>query len=427
MSTQAAGAARTEADAPLGTAFWKVWCASTAVNLGDGIRLVALPLLATRLTSDPALIALVTVVTFLPAVVFGSLAGVLVDRVDRRRAMLAANSGRALVLLVLVALIANDLVTMPWLLLFALLYGIGEVIADPAAHAYLPRIVAPQQLGRANSKIFTGQIVAEDFIGRALGGVLFAGAAFLPFAGNAAVLVLAALLIATVPSDRSTPPAETGGTPSQRVWTDLRKGLQFVFSSPLLRGMSLLLGAWAATAGAFWGVAVVYATSELGASASAFGIFLAVSAVGALVGASVATRLLGRWGAFPTVLVSLAASTVAITCLGIAPNLAVATVLLAINGVATTCWNVLSVTVRQRSVPNRLLGRVASTYRLLATVSMPLGAGLAGLLASAFGTRIVFLACGALLVTAGGLLLPGLRSPITAAWPRDTAPTPTGH
>jgi len=234
MTTQAPGTARDETDQPLGAAFWTVWSASTAVNLGDGVRLVALPLLATRLTSDPALIALVTVVTFLPAVVFGSLAGVLVDRVDRRQAMLAANSGRALILLTLVALIANDLMTMPWLLLFALLYGIGEVIADPAAHAYLPRIVAPQQLGRANSKIFTGQIVGEDFVGRALGGVLFAGAAFLPFAGNAAVLVLAALLIATVPPDPSTPPVgpETGGTPAQRVWTDLREGLRFVFSSP---------------------------------------------------------------------------------------------------------------------------------------------------------------------------------------------------
>jgi len=190
--------------------------------------------------------------------------------------------------------------------------------------------------------------------------------------------------------------------------------------------MSLLLGAWAATAGAFWGVAVVYATTELRASASAFGVFLAVSAVGSLIGASLATRLLGRWGAFPTVLVSLVSSTAALTCLSIAPNLAVATALLAINGVATTCWNVLSVTVRQRSVPNRLLGRVASTYRILATVSMPAGAGLAGLLASAFGTRIVFLACGALLVIAGGLLLPGLRSPITAAWPRDIASSPAG-
>jgi len=424
MSTQAPGTAQDQPDGPLGAPFWKVWCASTAENLGDGIRLVALPLLATRLTSDPALIALVTVVTYLPAVVFGSLAGVLVDRVDRRRAMLAANIGRALILLVLVALIANDLATMPWLLLFALLYGIGEVIADPAAHAYLPRIVAPQHLGNANSKIFTGQIVGEQFVGRALGGILFAGAAFLPFAGNAAVLVLAALLIATLPADPSAPVTSSGGNQAQRVWTDLREGLRFVFSSPLLRGMSLLLGAWAATAGAFWGVAVVYATSELQATASAFGIFLAVSAVGSLIGASLATRLLGLWGAFPTVLVSLAASTVAITCLSITPNLAVATVLLAINGVATTCWSVLSVTVRQRSVPNRLLGRVASTYRILATVSMPLGAGLAGLVASAFGTRIVFLASGALLVIAGALLLPGLRSPITAAWPRDASSTP---
>jgi hypothetical protein len=110
--------------------FWLLWSASTATNLGDGMRLVALPLLATSVTTDVRQIALVTVAAFAPLLLFCPFVGVLIDRTDRRTAIAVAHLTRAVVLLLgLAALIAIDRVTLGWVVLAAVLYGVGEAIA----------------------------------------------------------------------------------------------------------------------------------------------------------------------------------------------------------------------------------------------------------------------------------------------------------
>jgi MFS family permease len=135
--------------------FWLLWSAFTATNLGDGMRLVALPLLATGVTTYVRQIALVTVATFAP-LLFGPFAGVLIDRANRRNAIAVAHLARAALLLGLAALIATDQVTLGWVIAAAVLYGVGEAIADPASQAYLPQLVPAKQLATANSRLMAG-------------------------------------------------------------------------------------------------------------------------------------------------------------------------------------------------------------------------------------------------------------------------------
>jgi MFS family permease len=405
----------TETGAPA-RRFWLLWSASTATNLGDGMRLVALPLLATSVTTDVRQIAMVTVATFAPVLLFGPFAGVLIDRINRRNAIAVAHLARALLLLGLAALIASDQVTLGWVVAAAVLYGVGEAVADPASQAYLPQLIPAQQLATANSRLMAGQVIADQFLGRALGGLLFALSQFLPFTANAAVLLVAGTLLFTLPSARAaTPDRDPAIGRVRSVGRDLREGFDALASSPLLRGLSILVGLWALAGGTFWGIGVVYALDELDSGEAGFGIMVSLSAVGSLIGAAIARRVIGRIGIFPTAMAGITVSAVTAAAMSVANHLLVAGGLLALNGVALSCWIILTITIRQTVVPAHLLGRVSAADRMLYAVSFPSGAALAGLLASAIGTRLTFL-ISAVPILLAALMVPSLRRPLVDAW-----------
>ena len=396
--------------------FWRLWSASTATNLGDGMRLVALPLLASEVTTDVRQIALVTVATFAPLLVFGPFAGVLIDRTDRRTAIALAHLGRAVVLLGLAALIATGHATLAWVVVAAVLYGIGEAVADPASQAYLPQLVPPEQLAAANSRLMAGQVLADQFLGRALGGVLFASGRLLPFTANAAVLLVAAALLFTLPRARPAAPEKDPATcRAASVLHDLREGWHTLVSSPLLRGLTVIVAMWGVAAGAFWGVGVVYALDELDSGDAGFGVMVALSAVGSLLGAGITRPVVERIGIFPTMLATLMISVAAVAGMSVADHLLVAAGLLALNSVAVSCWIIVVVTIRQVVVPAHLLGRVSAADRMLYALSFPSAAALAGLLAAAVGTRLTLLVS-AVPILLAALLLPPLRRPLDEAW-----------
>jgi Na+/melibiose symporter-like transporter len=396
--------------------FWLLWSASTATNLGDGMRLVALPLLATNVTTDVRQIALVTVATFAPLLLFGPFAGVLIDRTDRRNAIAVAHFARAVLLLGLAGVIAVDRDTLGWVIVVAVLYGVGEAVADPAAQAYLPQLVPTEHLATANSRLMAGQVVADQFLGRALGGLLFALSQFLPFTANAVVLLVAGGLMFTLPGARAAAP-ERDPAPSRAssVLRDLREGWTALVSSPLLRGLTIVIGMWGIAAGTFWGIGVVYALDELNSGDAGFGIMVALSAVGSLIGAAVTRPVVERLGVFPTMLATIAMSIVAVAAMSVAHHVLVAAGLLALNSVAISCWIILVTTVRQTVVPAHLLGRVGAADRMLYALTFPSGAAVAGLLASSIGTRPTFLISAVPILLAASLL-PSLRRPLVEAW-----------
>lgn len=395
-------------------AYWQLWSGATATSLGDGIRMAAFPLLAASLTSSATQISLVTVATYLPALLVGPFAGVLVDRAGKRSLILAANLGRAAVLLGLTVLITLGAASIPLLGVFAFLYGAGEALEDPASHAILPRLVGTDRLGSANSRLQTGQVLAEMFIGRGLGGTLFALTAWTPILSNVLLLLLAAGFVSALPKEPA-PTLPPPGTTS--VWRDLRAGIATVIGSRLLSLMSILVACWSIASGAFWGIGAVYVLDTLHSGPRGYGLMLAFSGIGALAGAALAVRTVRRIGAGIGSVVALVLSAGSMLTLGLTHNLVVAALCIAVNGFGVTVWNVVSATVRQANVPLDLLGRTSSAYRILATVTMPAGAAAAGVLASTAGAPAALIAANALLAIAGCAVLPLLAPILSQSWP----------
>lgn len=328
-----------------GRPFWVLWSSLTATSLGDGIRLVALPLIATQITPNPTLIALVTVFTYLPALLFGQIAGVFVNRVRKRRLISLSQVGRAVVLTFVAVAVTLGILDITMLCAAAFLCGLGETVFDSASHAILPRLVPEHALGRANSHLQSRQIIGEMFVGRALGGILFSVAQPLPILANVLLLAAAALAMLKLGQREAVPdPLKPTGAGARigRFVEDLAEGIRVVTHSRLL------------------------------------GIMLALSAVGSLVGARFAVRVIRKLGARGTAVISVLVSGASIVALAWTPELGLASPLLAFNGAAVTVWNVMTITIRQATVEPRMLGRVSSTYLVLPRTALPVGASLAG-------------------------------------------------
>ena len=178
---------------------------------------------------------------------------------------------------------------------------------------------------------------------------------------------------------------------------------------------------WGLAAGTFWGIGVIYALDELHSGDAGFGIMVSLSAIGSLAGAGITRPLVERAGIFPTMLVTITLSAVAVAAMSIANHVLVAAGLLALNSVALACWIILVITIRQTVVPAHLLGRVSAADRMLYALSFPAAAALAGLLASAIGTRLTLL-ISAVPILLAALLLPSIREPLKEVWARARPP-----
>jgi len=407
----------------LGGRYWRLWSASTASALGDGLRRVALPLLAVHLTTDPRQVALVAAAGTVPWLVFGLPVGALVDRWDRRRTMAAVDLLRTLVVTVLAVAAAAGVLSVALLVAVTFVLGTGEPFAESAALALVPQLVAASQLERANGRLQAGEVTAGQFAGQGLGGVAFAVALALPFALDAATFLLSAVLVLTLrtPTRRPLPAASLRRLPAETA-----EGLRWLAGHRLLATLCVLLAVLAAVSGAFWAVAALYAASILGLGPAGFGVLLAVGAAGSLAGSLLAEPLAARLGTAGAIRLAVAVVTLATAGLAATRSPLVAGALLIVNGVAVLVWNVVTVSLRQAIIPDRLLGRVGSAYLFIGLGAQPAGALAAGLLAHAAGLPAVFAASAALLAVTALATAPRLRAAdFTAA--RDHAQQPAAQ
>src|SRR5580693_1822835 len=188
--------------------FARYWLSGFLADFGDGVRLAAFPLLAAQLTRAPAAVAAVTAVQGLPWLLFGAGAGVIVDRVDRRRLMVTVDIARTAIIAGLAAAVLIHEAGLVLIYVAAFLVGTGAALRGTAAVACVPRLVDPAGLDKANGRMIAGQIVGYELAGPAVGGWLFGMAAVLPFAVNAGTLGIAALLLLTVPGVFAPPPRQ---------------------------------------------------------------------------------------------------------------------------------------------------------------------------------------------------------------------------
>ncbi|MFI5952895.1 MFS transporter [Cryptosporangium sp. NPDC051539] len=368
-------------------AFAGYLAAWTSSALGDGLRATALPLLAASLAAGPRGVAVVAAAGGLPWLVFGLVAGVLLDRWPRLAAMVATQLTRAVTLGALAVLVALDLVGIPVLVVVAFVLGTCEVVFDIAAHSALPSIVPREQLQRANSRLLFGEISMAELAGPLIGGVLFAVAAVLVTAVTAAAFLLAfGLLGLTVRAPSARP-----GTASERasIRLDLLAGGRWFFRAPTVRAISLLSVALNLAGGGFLAVLVVLAKERLGAGAIGYGVLVAVGSVGGLVASAVADRLSGAGQRRAICLLAGPVIAVAFAAVGAFPNWPVTAAGLTIWGAAATLLNIVALSYRQAAVPDEMLGRVTAVHRFLVWGALPLGALGAGFLAEYAGVTAV--------------------------------------
>lgn len=400
---------RTEPQArpPLGSDYKRLWLATAVSNIGDGIRIAALPLLAASFTRDPLLIAGVLFATKLPWLAFSLHSGAIIDRVDRRRLMIVVALLRGAVMGALALSLLTETGGIGSVYAIALLLGIGEVFADNASFALLPTITPRARLDDANGRLEAAVIVTNEFLGPALGGLLFAAALGAPFAVDAATFLLAAGLIFSI-KNRPAPVAIEA--PKAKLRHDIAEGVRWLMAHRLLRNISLVAAGTNLVLHATFAIAVLYALEILGVNGVGFGLLLTVEAIGALVGSLLAGPIKNRLGAPGAVAVALTIAGAANLGLGLTSDWAIAGAMMAGVSFGGGLWNVVTSSLRQRLVPEHLLGRVQSTHRLLSWGAIPLGTLVGGLLAKGFGLRIPFLVASAVLAIGAMVVTPLLRN-----------------
>lgn len=391
--------------------------------MGDGVLVAALPLLASRATADRLSVGLVSTFVGLPWLLFALPVGSLLDRVDRRRAMVLADSARALLVSALaVAAAIGDLhIWMLWLLAFGL--GLGEVVVDSASQAMVPALVDPDGLDRANGLRQAAEMAGNTFLGIPFGGVLFAAAVWLPLGVDAASFAIAAALMASLPGRFRSRAAER---PSRGWVAEVASGFRFLRRNDLLRHLMVVLTllnlAFAAGESTF----VLYSRDLLGLGDRGFAFLLAMVGIGS-IGAGIAGGwLVARIGRRFAILVASFTPALTMAGVGTLPRVWWVVPMLAIQAAMITIWSIVAVTLRQRLVPGHLFGRVNAVYRWCSWGAAPLGALLGAAVADLLGLRAPWFLGSALVALAALLALVHLREGVirTALEAVPAAPTP---
>ncbi|MEV7541824.1 MFS transporter [Streptomyces sp. NPDC089915] len=391
--------------------FRKLWAATATSNLSDGVSLAAAPLLAATITRDPSLIAGITVAQRAPWLVLAFISGALADRLDRRKVAQSANWIRVAAFATLTAAVLGDGLSMPLLYVVFFAIGTAETLYDSVSAAWVPTLVGSEDLTRANSRLQTTYVVCNEFVGPPIGGFLFAAATFAPFALGTAGYLAAVGLLALIPSavQRKEVPA---GPPLtvKSVGEDIAVGARWYWSSPTLRALSLVAAVGNAASAASYGLMVLLAQDELGMSDQAYGVMLAAAAIGAVLGGMAAGRVGGWFAPGTLILVTSLLSAAATAGLGLAISPAATVGLMALDGFVVLVQSIHVVTLRQQIVPNDLMGRVTSVYRVVAVGSFAVGGIAGGAVADAFGVPASFYAGGAAMAVVAVLVLPVLSN-----------------
>lgn len=376
--------------------FRRLWIGESITFFGSAVRGVALPLTAVLLLeATPAQMGVLVMLQTLPTLFVSLLAGVWVDRVRRRPLMVGGNVVRAALLATVPLLAAAGTLRMAHLYAVSCALGAVAVFSTIAARAYLPWLLPPQELVRANSRLELSGSIAH-LAGPGLGGYLVRFlTAPVALALDAVALLAGAACLAGVRKKEPLP------EPRERhVVADIREGLRIVFTHGVLRPIVLCGAFHNFCSQMIVALQILYMNRVLELDAGLIGLVLAASGPGALVGAATAPRIARRIGLGPTLLWAQVLTGVARFGIPLAAGpkpLVLAVLVLSefLLGVARPLFNVNQISLRQRAVPGSLQGRVNASFSFLLWGLPPLGAAFGGWLGTILGMRTTLLAASA--------------------------------
>jgi MFS family permease len=340
---------------------------------------------ALTLTRDPAAFATVTVVGRLPWLLFALTAGALADRLDRRRTMTLVNAARSVVIGVLALVIALDVEALWMLYVIAFVLGVGETLFDTAAQSILPNVVDAQQLDRANGRLYAAETVTNQFLGPPLGAFVAGLVLAAAVAGSAGLYLAASLVLLGVSGSFTT--SRTG--PRTRIRDDVREGLRYLAGHRLLRVLAVCVGVSNLASSIAIAIAPLYMIEPgpVGLSEFGYGAVLTSLAAGSVLGTFAIDRIHRAIGTRRTLLLSVSSFSVFPLVPALTTSVALIVIAFVAFGTISIAWNVVTVSLRQRIVPDHMLGRLNASYRLVAWGTMPIGAAIGGLTADQLGLR----------------------------------------
>ena len=396
----------------LGASYWKLWSATGISNLGDGIVSIAYPWLASAVTRSPLLIALSAVVSRLPWLIFTLHAGVITDRFNRKRIIVAMDSARGLLTIAVGFFVYLERDSLPSLneltsltnletnytlysviLITAFLFGLAEVLRDNSAQTLMPAVVEDKDLEKANGRMWSAESLTNSFIGPPVGSFIIAIAIFLPFFVDAATFFFAAALIASMkPTVKSFAPEAKSGPINFKA--EIKEGFTWLWNHTLLRPMAIILGLLNGIASLTGAVFILFAQEVLNTTVFIFAILGTAAAVGGILGGLLGPKVSEKIGSGRSLALALFAMPLCTLLIGFTSQWYVVWVLVVIETFTAVLWNVVTVSLRQSLIPTNLLGRVNSVYRFFAWGTIPigtlLGGGLVAALEGPFGREIAF-------------------------------------
>ncbi len=392
--------------------FALLWAGLAVSFVGDGVYLVAIAWQTYDLSNSPSALAAVGVAWSLPQAVLLLASGVLSDRLDRRHLMIAGDVIRGVAIGTIGALSISGSLTMTSLVVLVVVFGAGQAIFSPAYSSIVPQVVPEDLLVQANSLGQFVRPVAWTLIGPLVGGALVAslGAGW-AFVTDAATFAFSAVMIGLMRSR----PRPRGDEERTTPWADLKEGFRYVRGRPwlwvaMVAATVSLLATWGP-----WEVLVPYVVrNDLGGSAAALGLVFGAGGVGSVTVALV----MGQRGRLPQRAVTMLYATWAVGMLmtagfGIVSEVWQAMAVAFVSESCITALIVIWMTLLQRLVPSKLLGRVASLDWMISSAGVPLSFAIVGPAAAAFGVDATLIVAGVAgaLVTVAFMFYPGAREP----------------
>jgi len=367
------------------------WAGQTLSSAGDSFAYIAVPLLVLRATGSVAQMGLLTGVAGAASVCAGVGAGVLVDRLDRRRVLICCDLAR----MVLYGLIPLAWAFGPQVWLLYLVLPACEAIGMVFQVTYVTAVrnlVDADRITEANGLLFASAAavgVAGPLLAGLVAGLLGPAAAVAFDAASFALSAVSAFLIRLRSQDR---PEQA--PPRERRWPEFIAGARFLWRHPVLRPLTVVLTFYIFLTFGLTNVLIYYLRHDLNQSYAVVGVVLAVAAAGPVAGSMLVARLRRKIGFGASWIAPVALGGVAIACIGVTRAIPVIAVLaasyLACEAVAGTC----SMSLRQEVTPDHLLGRVTSAFWTIHFALGPLGAVLLGWAAGRYGVAPVLITVG---------------------------------
>lgn len=359
----------------LTSAFKRLWAVSIFTNLADGLAMSAFPLLAVSLTRDPILISMIGALTMLPWLLFAMPIGAIVDVVNKKIALSLANGLRAVLAALLSLSIGLDVITIKWLLLFAFLAGVCEVLADTTTQTLIPTIVSDDDRVKANSRLEITFTIIQNFIGAPIGAFIYTIAIIIPFLSTTVGYAFAALICLRIPVEHK---INNKKIEFASIKADIREGISYLVNHRMLRRIVIVTTLIGFSSSFARATEILFWLDELELDPKKLGLLLSSMGVISLLSAVIAPRTTEKLGQGMTLTISMFLTSLATLISGFMPNIWWFLLPAAITVGALTHWNIVLMAAYQKLIPQELYGKIHGTRRSLIWGTMPLAAFLGG-------------------------------------------------